>query len=178
MYKGEKWPWLSMAVFGHDEIYYNAENYRIKMCRFPSFGFARVSSHERWHIFPHLPCHVTSSVLLFFCAHMARVVAALVIHVSTEQRFLLARAGQAKKTVVLTHNYKTQNREREDTQPRFVSGFIWRQTRGDQLTPACPKVAVSRKTKRFWDEIAKMIFFLAVHRCIVEAKFCCFDCFQ
>ncbi|KAM7421452.1 hypothetical protein PAMA_015540 [Pampus argenteus] len=51
------------------------------------------------------------------------VVVATVIHVSTEQCFLLARAGQEKEpVVVVTHSYKTDRGERA-AQRRLSNAF-------------------------------------------------------
>lgn len=61
-------------------------------------GFTVSSRASSLHV-PYHPHQVTSSARARrLYTHMARVVVAPVIHVSTERRFLLARAGQEKKT--------------------------------------------------------------------------------
>lgn len=52
--------------------------------------------------------------------HMARVVVAPVIHVSTERRFSLARAGQEKKRLRARHYHKRKTRQRKGTQPSLT----------------------------------------------------------
>lgn len=72
--------------------------YKMAVFNASLLGFTVSSRASSLHV-PYHPHQVTSSARARrLYTHMARVVVAPVIHVSTERRFLLARAGQEKKT--------------------------------------------------------------------------------
>lgn len=90
--------------------------YKMAVFNASLLGFTVSSRASSLHV-PYHPHQVTSSARARrLYTHMARVVVAPVIHVSTERRFLLARAGQEKKTrlKILPQSLHWERREREE----------------------------------------------------------------